>query len=406
MSLSSFIARRYFLARSSSNAVNIITGVSVTGILVGTAALIIVLSAFNGLEQLVRGMYQSFDPDLKITPHTGKFFNHEDLPSALWEDERIAASSLVLEEKALLTYRDKEFIATLKGVDQNYDEVTAITDYVQAGEYALQNHPSRPPAFLGTGIGYHLRYSKIDLPEPLNVFIPRNNQSMDPSKSFRSERIFPQGIFAIQPEFDEKYCLVPLPFMRKLLDRKTRVSGVEIRLKDVGETASFQKEWRPKLGNNFDLKNRDEQQAVFFKVMKSEGFFTFLIFALILSIATFTIAGSLTMLMFEKRANLATLYALGMTLPGLRRIFFKEGMIISLSGGGVGLVLGIIVILLQQHFGLISIGEGYIIDSYPVELAPRHILLVSATVLSLSALVSWLTTRRLTLELIHPSTHI
>lgn len=395
MKLSSFFARRYFLAKSSSNAVNIITGISVLGILVGTAALIIVLAAFNGLEQLVRSFYADFDPDLKIVAAEGKFFQAEDLQAIDWQAAEVAAASFVLEEKALLTYQDRDYIATLKGVDSHWVDVTNITEKLRSGNYLLHRESAAVPAILGSGVAYFLRYSNNNLEEALRVFVPRDNQSLDPSRSFRSATVYPTGIFAIQPEFDEKYSLVPLPFVQQLVNREGAVTALEVRLRDAEQVESLEKRWQKQLGAAFSVLTRDEQQAVFFKVMKTEGLFTFLVFALILSIATFTIAGSLTMLMFEKKENLQTLSALGMTLPELRQIFFKEGMIICLTGGGIGLILGLAIILLQENFGLLAVGEGYVVEAYPVALAWKDVLLVILTTLGLSSLVSWLTARRL-----------
>lgn len=402
MKLSTFFARRYFLAKSSSNAVNIITGISVLGILVGTAALIIVLAAFNGLEQLVRGFYADFDPDLKIVPAEGKFFAPKDLSAINWQDASVSAASFVLEEKALLTYQDRDYIATLKGVDSNWVDVTNITEKLRSGNYRLNSDQDITPALLGSGVAYFLRLGNNDLDKALRVFVPRDNQSLDPSRSFRSATVYPQGIFAIQPEFDEKYTLVPLTFVQDLVNRKGAVTALEVRLRDAQVIEDLEQQWQTALGEQFEVLNRDEQQAVFFKVMKTEGLFTFLVFALILSIATFTIAGSLTMLMFEKKENLQTLSALGMTIPDLRQIFFKEGMIICLSGGGIGLLLGLAIILLQQYFGLLAVGEGYVVEAYPVALAGKDILLVILTTVGLSSLVSWFTSRRLNAQMLSP----
>lgn len=396
MKLSSFIARRYFFAKSSSNAVNIITSISVLGILVGTAALIVVLSAFNGLEGLVRSFYNAFDPDIKITPASGKFFDPQRTDELVLHDENIAGYSYVLEEKALLTFRDREYIATLKGVDANYIQINEVDSFVYRGNYHLHDELEITPAVMGSGVAYFLGFGESAFGLPVQIFLPTEPAGgLDMANSFTTQNVFPLGIFSIQPEFDEKYMLVPISFLQKLLNQQNRVSALEIDVHHESAVPDFQESLKQKLGPEFRVQNRDEQQAVFFKVMKTEGLFTFLVFALILSIATFTIAGSLTMLMFEKRKNLATLNAMGMTIQELRSIFFKEGMVISLSGGLAGLLLGVAIVLAQDYFSLITVGEGYIVDAYPVKLKLSNIFLVSATVLGLSAAVSWFTSRRL-----------
>ena len=232
MKLSSFIARRYFFAKSSSNAVNVITGISVLGILVGTAALIVVLSAFNGLEELVRGFYNAFDPDIKVTPASGKFFDQEEMARLKLEDEAIAGHSYVLEEKALFTFRDREYIATLKGVDEQYSSINQLPQYIKVGEYQLHEELQVTPSLIGSGVAYYLGFSESAIGKPVQVFMPGEGDALNPGSSFKTENIYPLGVFSIQPEFDEKYALVPIGFVRDLLDRPSAVSALEIDLKN------------------------------------------------------------------------------------------------------------------------------------------------------------------------------
>lgn len=399
MSFSRYIAQRYFFAKSSSNAVNIITAISLIGILVGSAALVIVLSAFNGLEQLVRGFYADFDPDLKVLPIEGKFFEKEKAFAAFEDLDLFSASSAVLEEKALFNFRDKDYIATLKGVDSNYLKVNNLAEHIPFGDYRLQENLAVPPALMGAGIAYYLGFSRSDFQEPLNIFIPKESGRMS-VESFRSDRIYPLGIFSIQPEFDEEYLLCPLGFCEDLLNRPGMLSAIELRLKPEIDLDEAQSRLQKALGAAYVVKNRDQLQAGFLKVMRTEGLFTFLIFALILSIATFTIAGSLTMIMFEKRKNLFTLWAMGTSIGQLRQIILQLGLIISLSGGLSGIFLGSLIVFGQEHFQWITVGEGYIVDAYPVALELSDVILVSSTVLGLGLLSSWLSARRLNLKLI------
>lgn len=398
MSFSTYIARRYFIAKSTRNAVNIISGISILGILVGTLALIIVLSAFNGLETLVRGFYNTFDPDLKISLNEGKYFNESlvDLEK-MRSIEDVEGISPVLEERVLLGFREKEYIASIKGISENYTDVTEINDAINHGENLIYGGSGVPRAVMGAGVAYYLGYGRIAFEDPIQVFVPRKSASAaNFSSAFAVDQIYPSGIFSVQPEFDEKYLLAQLSFVRDLLDRPSALSSIEVKVKEGGDIDEVQNELRTLIGDSFKVENRDEQQAVFLKVMRSESLFTYLIFALILSIASFTIMGSLSMMMMDKREHIRTLWAMGTELQTLRAIFFKEGLLIGFVGAGLGLVCGVVLVLLQQHFGLINLGDSYVVNSYPVELKWTDVLLVIVTVAVICGITSWLTSRRLT----------
>lgn len=399
MNFAQYIAKRYFFSRKKSGAVNIITAISVLGILVGSAALIVVLSAFNGLESLVKGFYNDFDPDLKVEVNTGKFFNASaDFIEEITLVDGVEAVSFVCEEKALFSFREKEYIATMKGVDHVFGSISNVPQKLQSGAYLNLERNEVTEAVPGAGVAYYLAYSRYDFGEPIQVFVPRKGSGRAGAESFVSELVYPSGIFAIQPEYDDKFMLLPLSFVQHLLDREGQVSALEIKV--AGNSREVQHQIKALLPEGYSVKNRDEQQEVFFKVMQSESLFTYLVFALILGIATFTIIGSLTMLMLDKRKDLFTLVSLGSTLKDLRNIFFYEGLIISVFGGGVGILLGSLLILLQQHIGLIGVGEGYAVETYPVEFAFKDVLLVLLTVLVLGGAASWLTSRRLSYKLI------
>lgn len=402
MNLSSYIAGRYFFSKSSRNAVNIISGISIFGILVGTAALIIVLSAFNGLERLVTGFYDAFDPDLKVESTRGKYWDPtEQQLQEIRDLEGVTGVSLVLEEKVLLTYREKEYIATLKGVDDNYRQVNAVDEAVTHGEYLPKEPGPVPSAVLGAGVTYFLGYGRISFEEPINVFIPKAGASAaDFSNAFSSEVLYPRGVFSIQPEFDKKYVISRLSFVRDLLNRPQAVSALEVKISEANSVQRVEDEIQKILGADFSIKDREEQQAVFMKVMKTESLFTFLVFALILFIASFTIMGSLSMMMLDKKQHLRTLWAMGAELRTLRHVFFKEGMLISFIGAAFGLALGVGLVFFQQQFGMIRLGQGYVVESYPVELRLRDVLLVLTTVAILGGSTSWLTSRRLSLKLL------
>ena len=401
MNISTYIARRYFFAKTSGNAVNIISGISIGGILVGTVALIIVLSAFNGLESLVNRFYNTFDPDLKITPASGKYFTQDDDKlQQLSAMDGVASYSKILEERVLFTYRDMEHIGSIKGVDEAYTTVTQLQSAVAHGSYDIYPEKVVPRAVLGAGVSYYLGYGRVSFDDPINVFVPKSGApASDFTSAFSSELIYPGGVFNIQPEFDEKYVFASLGFVQNLLGRPKGLSSLEVKIRDGADFSEVQTSVKNLFGAEFEVKNREEQQAIFLKVMKTESLFTFLVFALILTIATFTIMGSLSMMMLDKKEHLRTLWAMGAELSTLRQIFFKEGLLISLVGAGLGLLIGVAVVA-QQYFGLLEIGQNYVVEAYPVELQLDDILLVIATVAVLCGITSWLTSRRLTLKLI------
>ena len=397
MNLSGYIARRYFFAKTSRNAVNIISGISILGVLVGTLSLIIVLSAFNGLEKLVGSFYSTFNPDLKITPLSGKYFFPKNQKLAQISSlPDVASVSGVLEERVLLSYQDKEHIGSIKGVDGSYAKVTDIEDAIRDGEFRLFFKDSVPALVMGAGVAYYLGYSRNAFSDPVQVFVPRAGASAaDFNRAFTSRLTYPTGIFTIQPEFDVKYALTNLDFVRELLNQPGALTALEIEASPGADLNKLKRSLSGIMGDDFAVKDRIEQQAVFMKVMKSESLFTFLVFALILGIASFTIMGSLSMMMLDKKEHLRTLWALGSDLPTLRSIFLKEGLLISGAGLILGLVLGVLAVLGQEHFGWIKLGQGYVVEAYPVVLRFRDVLLVSITVAVLGGLSSWLTSRRL-----------
>lgn len=371
-----------------------------SGILVGSAALIIVLSVFNGLEGLVKGFYQTFDPDLKASVVKGKYYtlSQADL-NKIRGIKGVEAVAEVLEERVLFTFRNKEHIATIKGVSANFRDVSKVEEALISGSFYSEKS-TVPRTVIGAGISYFLGYGNNDFESAISIFVPKNKGGSDFRNAFSTKLIYPSGVFSVEPEFDEKYAITTLDFVRRLLGREGVISSLEFKLKENSDEDFIRKELTTIFGENFKIQNRDEQQEVLYKVMKSENFFTFLVFALILGISTFTIMGSLTMLMLDKRENLYTLWAMGTDVKSLQAIFFKEGMIIGILGAAMGLMLGILIVWAQSTFGIISLGPGYAIDSYPVELRGKDIATVSLTVFSLCSLASWLTSKRLSIKLL------
>ncbi len=399
MKLSLYIARRYLFAKKSRNAINVISSVSVAGVTVGTMALIIVLSVFNGLESLVRSIFNTFDPDLKITVAEGKTFKPDSTMLVLLSGVKgLECYSLCLEENALLKYGDKQYIATIKGVDDNYVKVSRIDSSMWDGKFTLKSDKGRPYAIPGVGIANFLGL-RINFITPLDIYVPRRTASpnINPEDAFIRKFIFPSGIYQIEQEYDSKYVYVPIDFARELLEYDNRVSSVEIKLTDKANEASVQKNVSKIFGKGFVVQNKYEQQELFYKVMHSERLAIFFILSLILLIASFSIIGSLTMLIIEKERDIEILKSLGADNKLIRKIFIFEGWLISIIGALAGILLGYIMCRLQQKFGLIRLrSETLIMDAYPVVMKLRDFVIVPATVLLIGYWAAWYPVRYLT----------
>jgi ABC-type lipoprotein release transport system permease subunit len=391
-----YIAKRYFIAKKSSNAVNLIAAISMLGVMVGTAAMIAVLSGFNGLESLIRSFYDTFDPDIKIEAVEGKFLPADTSNYAFLADwPEVESYSRVLEDKALIQFHDKEFIATIKGVDQNYGSVTRFEETLNRGEYFGDMQEN--VGVVGIGVAYHLNLLRLDFTEPLSLYVPRSDYklSLDPSESVNSKVLYPMGIFSVQPDYDVKYVVTPLVFAQDLFAKGAILSAIELKLVPGADVAKIKEKLKATLGPAYKVRDRNEQQATIFRVIQVEGLATFLILSFILTIASFGILGSLIMLILEKRKDVHTLRSLGLSTQRIKRIFLNEGLLISSAGCLLGVLLGIGLVLAQDRFALISLGQGYAMDAYPVELKFWDVLRVFLTVMAIGSVVSWLAVRRL-----------
>jgi len=397
--LSLYIARRYLFAKKSRNAINVISAVSVTGVAVGTMALIIVLSVFNGLESMVSSIFNTFDPDLKITATEGKTFRSDSTKLILLSGtEGISCYSLTLEENALLKYADRQYIATVKGVDNNYLKVTGLDSSMFEGDFILTSESGRQWAVVGLGVARYLGL-RISFITPLNIWVPKRtgSVSLNPENAFINRFIFPSGIFEVEQEFDSKYVFIPLNFARSLFEYEKEIGSIEIKLSGKADAVTVQKKVREIFGNGFLVRNRYEQQEIFYKVMRSERLAIFVILTLILIIASFNIIGSLTMLIIEKERDIGILKSLGADNSLIRKIFIFEGWLISIIGALSGLALGFFLCWLQQRFGLIRLqSESLIMDAYPVVLKLKDFIIVPVTVLSIGYWAAWYPVRYLT----------
>lgn len=366
--------------------------------MVGTAAMVIILSAFAGLDTMVRNIYVSFDPDIQISPSTGKYAawgNRED--SILQTFTEIEDISSVIEDKALFRYREREYIATVKGVDENYYRITEIDSAMDQGQFVQFDDSEVQRGAFGAGVAYYLGVSSVKTPKGVSVYVPiaGNVDRFNPMGNVRFRMIYPEGIFQVQPEFDSKYVFTTIDFARSLFGVDTLISAKEIRLNEGTNTGRIKEEMASALGEEWLVRDRDDLQVAIFKVLKSEGLITYLVLTFILLVASFGILSSVNILILEKKKDLHTLWSMGATEKLLRKIFLLEGLLVSLGGAGIGFILGIIVVLLQQNFGLVSMGQGYIVEYYPVEIRPGDMIQVLLTILVMGYGISWLAVRRL-----------
>ena len=391
MSLSSFIAKRYFFSSHGKNFVHIVSWVSFFGVVIGTAALVLMLSVFNGFENVVLSMYNAYDSDLKITYSKGKTFNAERINNYLAKNKDILVFSNVLEEKALLKNKSKEFIAKIKGVDYNYRELTNFDSLLVEGNY-INDYEQDNVAIIGTGIAYYLSIGLGSIFEQLQIFIPNRKAKtlLNTTNAFKQSVVLPVGIFSIQNELDEQLVITPISFLQKLCDKENEISAVEIQLKDADKMLIVQQNLIELLGEEYIVENRFEQQKILYKILNTEKLAVFLIFTFIMIISTFNILGSLTMLILDKKHEIKIFKSFGATQNQIRNIFFKKSMLTILFGVIVGLLIGLLIGLLQQEFGFIRINSNnLVIDSYPVDVRFFDVFLVFINVLVIGFLASW-----------------
>lgn len=394
-----YISKRYLIAKKSKNVINIISLISVIGVTVGTAALIIVLSAFNGLDNLLKSMNDSFDPDLKILPATGKVFSlDDDNIDRVKNHYAVFDIAETLEEGVLLKYDDQQYPATVKGVSENFGEISGVDTMLYVGDFILK-HNDQPYAIVGQGVAHYLSLN-LNYIDPIVIYVPNRDAKIgtNPAQAFSRDYIFPSAVFAIQQEFDTKYILVPLDYARELFDYPNEVSALEIKLKKEYTYTDVQGEIQEILGTDYEVKNRYQLHEAFYKIMKSEKFYIFLILTFILMVASFNIIGSLTMLIIDKKEDIATFRSLGANLPTIRKIFLTEGWLITIIGAVFGLCLGFVICWLQIEFELVKLGASgsFIVDAYPVRLIWTDFILVFLTVVGIGYGAAWYPVRYIT----------
>lgn len=401
MNFSLYIAKRYLVSKKSHNLINIISLISVIGQVVGTAALIIVLSVFNGFEDVIKNLYNTFNPDFVITAEKGKSFHYSNFPTGeMMSIEGVSGVAQVVEEDALFKYRDNQYIAKIKGVSDNYQNLSQIDSTIVDGSFVLQEGAS-DFAVIGAGVAWYLDINIHDVRRLLSVYLPKrgNASSFSFNSAFNNKVIHPAGTFSVQQEFDENYVFVPLRFARQLLEYKDEVTSVEIFLKKGIDSDQVQSKIQTILGDTFQIKNRYQQNKTLYKLLRSEKLAIFLILVFILILASFNIVGSLSILIVEKLKDIAILKSMGADKSLIKKIFITEGILISLTGSLIGLIVGFTLLQLQLQFGLIKLGTGegsFIIDAYPVKILPLDFLYVFITVIIIGYIATWYPVRFLT----------
>ncbi|OJW12617.1 FtsX-like permease family protein [Mucilaginibacter sp. 44-25] len=395
MNTSVYIARRYLFSKKQTHAINIISGISMLGVLVGSAALIIILSVFNGLEEVILKLYSNFTPELKIEPRLGKTFNpDEPYFLSLKKDRSIVSFTEVLEEKALIKYAERSFIGTVKGVSDDFLKGRQLDSTIQFGSFTLKDRGT-DYAVIGATVQGSLGVSLKNQFVALQVYSPKRTagNSTNPMNDFVFRSIQPSGVFGIQQDFDD-IIITPLEFTRDLLEEPNRVSSLEINFKKGTDIEEIQDNIIEKIGNKYTVKNRKQQNTGLYKTINYERWSIFMILVFVLIIALFNIVGSLTMLVIDKRKDIAILTSLGAGKSLIQGIFFFEGMMISFIGCIGGIIMGSLVCLAQQHFKLIKMGSSLsVLDAYPVAFKPTDFVLVFFTVLGISVIASGISAR-------------
>jgi lipoprotein-releasing system permease protein len=387
-------AWRYFRSKKSTNAINIIAWISILAIVVGTTALIMVLSVFNGFEGIVKSLYSSFYPDIRIAPVSGKqiVLTAEQL-AEIRKVKAVKAITLIAEEKALLQNGENQSLIYLKGVDTAYASVTNLPKHVIRGDFNTGSI-DRPLLVLGAGIENAVGVQSDRNIFPLTIYMPRKNEVSlsDPLQSINADTINTSGTFVIQQEFDDKYAITNLDFVRRMLEMEPdHYTSAEISIDQNEDPEDVQKDINGLLGKGYMTETRYEQNKSLYNVMQAEKWVIYAILSLILVVAAFNMIGALTMLVLEKKKDITVLHALGADKTIIRKIFLSEGLLLAGLGGIVGMLLALFLTWLQVTFKLVPLeGGSFVIDYFPVKLDPMDFLLVGTTVMIIALLAAYI----------------
>ena len=392
-----FIARRYLFSKKSTHAINVISGISVVGVAIATMALVVTLSVFNGFHDLVASFFTSFDPQLKITPVEGKSVAADDpVLTQIRQLPQIEVATECVEDQALAIYKSRQMMVMIKGVDDNFDQLTHIKEIlIGDGDFCL-HAADMDYGILGIRLAEQLA-TGYSYDQPLHIYAPRREGQFDltnPTEAFEEDDLYSPGVLfnVRQAKYDKNYIITSIAFARRLFDQQGMLTSLELRLKPGSNFERTKSEIKQLCGDRFTVKDRFEQQDDTFKIMKIEKFIAYIFLTFILMVACFNIVGSLSMLIIDKKDDVVTLRNLGANDKQITRIFLFEGRMISAIGAVIGIIIGLLLCWLQQRFGLVALGSSsgsFVINAYPVSVHPEDIVLIFITVLVVGFLSVW-----------------
>ena len=388
MNVISAIARRYLFAHKGTHFINIISGVTIFGLSVGSAALILVLSVFNGFEELIASMINSFNPDLKVIPVSGKFFDDDTLlVEDLYQIEGVVEVSRTIEETAIFEYDRLPTPGTMKGVDAAFENVSDIDSSMIEGPFLLRDEKA-DYAVLGSGVARNLSVDVLNVFQGLSIHMP-DRKASNTARPYRTKILRPSGVFSVQQDIDLEYVIIPLDVAQSLLGRYGQISGLEIKIDETqNDLSSIENAVQERVGQNLDVQTLYEQDEEFLKLMNIEKWMAYLITSLMLLLITFNLIGCLWMIVLDKKQDIAILKAMGSTANFVRKVFLRLGMYFTGGGLLIGIFLAVLLYFLQKQFGLITIGPGFVVDTYPILMKVSDVLIVSITVLVIGFLAS------------------
>ena len=393
-----YIAKRYLFTKTSNNAINIITIIASFGVIVGSLALFIILSGFSGLRTFSYSLLDVSDPDIKITSNKGKtFFYSDDVHQALINNTSIIATSKIIEERVFLEYNDKNEIAYIKGVEESYTSITDIDSVISLGGWLDLDQPNT--AVVGNGISRKLSLGVLNYGAPLTIMVPKPGVGfINPNNAFYKKDVQIVGLYSGTEEFESKFVFVSINEAKNLLNfDDDQITGVEIKLKDNLDADLFSEELQQQLGNQFKVQTKQQLNEVFYKVINTENFVSYLIFTLIVIIALFNVIGAIIMMIIDKKSNLKTLFSLGASIKEIKKVFILQGFLLTFLGMIIGLTLGIIIVFIQKEFGIFMITQNF---AYPVEFRFSNLFIVIATITILGFIASKIASSRISKEFV------
>ncbi|EAY26576.1 ABC transporter permease [Microscilla marina] len=400
MNLPLFIARRYFFSKHKKQFINVISILSMIEVAVGTIALILVLSVFNGLQELIQGLHDTFNPELKVEPIKGKSFEvSSQLIKKIEAVPGVKIVSEIIEDNAVLRYKNGQMVVKVKGVSENYLEQTRMDSAIRKGEFALYKN-GRPRAVIGQGVQYTLAIGLRNDFDALQLWYPKKVKKITlginaEKKLINKKAIFPIGVFSLEQQYDASYVFVPLKFAANLLQYDNRRTSLEIQLKEKADTDATKKGIKEVLGNNFKVLDRNEQQANLLKAIQIEKLFVYITLSFILLVASINIFFSLMMLMIDKKKDVAVLLSMGASTKIIRKIFMMEGGIIAFSGAIIGLLVATTLAILQQKYGFIGMGTSTtVVEAYPVKLKSIDFIFTCITIVLITFLAAYYPARK------------